>query len=157
MKTIEVSVVETYVNGVLHSLDLAGYHLGENNQRSTQIEIENAKVELRALSQDLKSPQENQTKEEDMSKWEYATLTHRTDTKAGAIETKTEEWLYFHAYNPSKKDINYKPHQRDEIIEWLGNNGWELVTVTEIRAELTTSLWRNTIRYYFKKAKELGY
>ena len=74
MKTIEIGIVEMYVNGVLHTLDLTGHHLEKNNQHSTQIEIENAKVELRALSQDLKSRRENQTQEVDMPKWEYMVI-----------------------------------------------------------------------------------
>lgn len=120
MKTIEVSIVELYVNGVLHSLDLAGYHLEKNNQRSAQIEIENAKVELRALSQDLKSPRESQMQEDDMPKWEYLLI----EVWMGKVDQVNYEPVY---KTPPKGLSGGEMYTLAEYLSIIGQEGWEIV------------------------------
>ena len=56
MKTIEVGIVEIYVKGVLHSLDLIEHHLKDNNQHAAEIELSNAKSELIYLLRELEEP-----------------------------------------------------------------------------------------------------
>ena len=86
-----------------------------------------------------------------MQKWEHALLSHRIEIKGGFIKANQKEFLELHFYDPSKKNVNYNPKQKDEIIKWLGSQGWELVSATDrinerIENEATIYNW-----YYFKR------
>ena len=52
-KTVDADIVEMFVNGVLHSLDLLESHLKGNNLLGIEKELTNAKGELHALLRDL--------------------------------------------------------------------------------------------------------
>ena len=54
-KTVDADIVEMFVNGVLHSLDLLEAHLRANKLDAVEIELINAKSELHYLLRELEA------------------------------------------------------------------------------------------------------
>ena len=80
MKTIEVYVVEGFVKGVLHLLDLLEAHLRANKLDAVEIELINAKGELQALLREL-----------DTIEPTYRTHEYRDTGRRNTDETKPDE------------------------------------------------------------------
>jgi len=57
VNTLDADIVEMFVNGVLHSLELLESHLKENNLLGAEKELINAKGELHALMREIEKPE----------------------------------------------------------------------------------------------------
>jgi hypothetical protein len=53
MKSIDVDTVKPFVNAAIYALNIVTQAKEQNNQRAVEIELENAKRELRALLERL--------------------------------------------------------------------------------------------------------
>ena len=88
-----------------------------------------------------------------MTKWEYA----RCDLDgrvSGLLGTGSEWTLTVLFYDPKKKNLEYPSKQQWEVVKWMGEQGWELVSVTDQYREDEHSNWWRNISLYFKKPVE---
>jgi pSer/pThr/pTyr-binding forkhead associated (FHA) protein len=126
---------------------------------STERIKENVKEDNR--DQDVRNPSVDSSASQNISmggkgqRWLYSRLYFQMGAEPGSIpllaQEKVSESLDFEVFGDPNSYRNYPPSKTGEIIAWLGNNGWELVSVTDTYAKFTEQHHLKITVWYFKK------
>lgn len=90
-----------------------------------------------------------------MQKWLYSLLMYSYSSTSGYLGEKTEQSVEFKIFGDETSHKKHSIEKLDEVISWLGLNGWELVSITERSSSSMDTGYSYFDRdFYFKKQIE---